>query len=632
METTSGTECVAWWFSRRSSGRTILALRGCTAAYSQPRRLLRFLIHMRYCSFVVAVLFCAWSADGLLPSPPIAEPDPGEVTIWSHLPPPPLMKDIGDATMKVTTRSPQAQSYFNQGLRLLHAFWYFEAYRAFKEAARLDPSAGMAYWGIAQTLMNFPGMEEQAKAAIEKAKLLMGQLSDHEQVYIRATATLIENPDDHGRDTYVSEMRALMKEHPDDLNAPAFLAFFVMSGYDPNGKPTPGEIYAETLLRRILASHPNNIAANHYWIHAVEGGPEPQRGLRSVELLLRAASNSGHLVHMAGHVYFCLGDYEKARKSFLDSLHVDEAYLAREHIPAQYDDNYEHNLSYMIAACAEGGRRQEALNWAEQLGGLPASPAYAGSALNYAIPVGSARVRIHLRFGDFAAAAHEGVSFGVDAGRVDTAAKEYEQGLRLYAHGMAILAEAPTRIEVSEARQDSEKLRALLSGLNWPESRAPAAMCGLASQMSGIKSFWVGGAAHLLEVSSAELRGVLQCAEGDNAGGFQLLRQAVKEEQALGYTEPPYYARPVEESLGYAYLRAHAWELARDAFQQELRLRPKSGFALFGIARSYELEGRAREATSAYEEFLAAWKKADRDLPQIQTAQAWIEKQTGAHQ
>ena len=82
------------------------------------------------------------------------------------------MTGIGDATLKITTTSPQAQAYFNQGLRLLHAFWYFEAYRAFREAARLDPSAGMAYWGMAQALSNFPQMGEQATAAIEKAKSL----------------------------------------------------------------------------------------------------------------------------------------------------------------------------------------------------------------------------------------------------------------------------------------------------------------------------------------------------------------------------------------------------------------------------------------------------------------------------
>lgn len=136
------------------------------------------------------------------------------------------MQGIGDATLTITTKSSQAQAYFNQGLRLLHDFWYFEAYRAFKEAARLDPSAAMAYWGMAQALSNFPQMGEKAAAAIEKAKSLIGQVTGQEQHYIRATAALTENPGDQGRNVYVQEMQALLKEYPGDLNAPAFSSFF----------------------------------------------------------------------------------------------------------------------------------------------------------------------------------------------------------------------------------------------------------------------------------------------------------------------------------------------------------------------------------------------------------------------
>ena len=209
-----------------------------------------------------------------------------------------------------------------------------------------------------------------------------------------------------------------------------------------------------------------------------------------------------------------------------------------------------------------------------------------------------------------------------------TRRKDYQQGLHLYAQGMALLAEVSTQPGIKEARRDSEELQVLVNALGGQASPATAAMSGMASPMSGMISFWAGGAARLLEVSSVELQGVLKCAEGDNAEGFALLKDAVKEEHALGYTEPPYYARPVEESLGDAYLRAHAWELAREAFNQELQVRPKSGFALLGIARSYELQGRAKEATQAYEEFLTAWQHADQDLPQVRTAREWVAMRT----
>src|SRR5579872_1425979 len=100
-----------------------------------------------------------------------------------ELPPPPLMQGIGDASLKIATTSVQAQAYFNQGLRLLHCFWDFEAYRAFKESARQDPNAAMAYWGEFEALKMRGPVIDEARAALEKAKSLMDKASDHERLY-----------------------------------------------------------------------------------------------------------------------------------------------------------------------------------------------------------------------------------------------------------------------------------------------------------------------------------------------------------------------------------------------------------------------------------------------------------------
>lgn len=530
----------------------------------------------------------------------------------NRLPPPPLMRNIGNASLRITTRSPEAQAYFNQGLRLLHCFWYFEAYRAFREAARLDPSAAMPYWGMSEALLNFE-MDDAARAATDQAKSRMESATEHERYYIRAAADLVEQPGDEGRAASDRELRTLMSHYPDDLNAPEFLATAKMSGYQPDGSPNRGQTNAQAILRRILASHPEDIAANHYWIHSVEDGPHPEEGLKSALVVARLGSNSGHLVHMPGHIYYRLGAYEKARQAFLDSMRVDEAYLASEHLPPEDDTNYVHNLSYLVAACAEAGRYQEALKWTKKLEGLAAPLDYASSPLHYAIPVGSTLLRLHLRFADCQAAAGDPIEFGVDPARVSTAAKQYEEGWHIYARGMAALAAGSSSAELAEADRQAAALESLLRRLSGEPSTVPPA-----------NAYWVGGAIRLLELASVELQGNLKSAQGQNADAFRLLKQALDKEKALGYTEPPYYARPVEETLGAALLRAHAWELARQAFHQELLLRPHSGFALFGIARSYEMEGRTSEATRAYQAFLAAWSHADRDLPPVRAAEAWL--------
>ena len=92
----------------------------------------------------------------------------------ASLPAPPLMKNIGNSEIKITTKSETAQKYFNQGLNLLHAFWDVEAYRAFREAAKLDETCAMAYWGIYNALgQNSQEMAEERTAALKKAVELM---------------------------------------------------------------------------------------------------------------------------------------------------------------------------------------------------------------------------------------------------------------------------------------------------------------------------------------------------------------------------------------------------------------------------------------------------------------------------
>jgi len=272
------------------------------------------------------------------------------------------MQGIGEASLKITTNSEQAQAYFNQGLKLLHCFWDFEAYRAFKEAARLDPSAAMAYWGEYEALKmtgRHGSIQKEKDAALAKAKSLADHASDHEQLYIRAAAREGKADDSHDSTAFRQLMETLIDRYPDDLDAQAFLALEEMGGYKINGRPREGELYSQALLRNLLAAHPDNAAANHYWIHAMEDSARPEEALHSADALGRLAPNSGHMVHMPGHIYWRVGDYERARQSFTASVHVDEAYMAAQQIRPEEDWNYAHNLAYLIAACAEAGRYQE---------------------------------------------------------------------------------------------------------------------------------------------------------------------------------------------------------------------------------------------------------------------------------
>ena len=105
------------------------------------------------------------------------------------------------------------------------------------------------------------------------------------------------------------------------------------------------------------------------------------------------------MVHMPGHIYYRVGDYERARASFLAAMKVDEDYMQREHVSVIDDWNYPHNISYLIGTDVETGRYKEALQLAAKLDELPVITARAIANPRHAITVGATTARLQIRFG-----------------------------------------------------------------------------------------------------------------------------------------------------------------------------------------------------------------------------------------
>ena len=108
---------------------------------------------------------------------------------------PPLYDNLGSWTHPVGTKVVKAQRYFDQGMRLYYGFNHDEAIRAFREAARLDPSLAMAWWGIAASAgpnINLPMDPDHAtiaNEAIAKAKALAPKAGAADRAYVAALAT-----------------------------------------------------------------------------------------------------------------------------------------------------------------------------------------------------------------------------------------------------------------------------------------------------------------------------------------------------------------------------------------------------------------------------------------------------------
>jgi len=527
------------------------------------------------------------------------------------LPAPQRMNGLGRAHIHITTKSSEAQEWFDQGLAALHCFWDYESLRAFEQAVRLDPDCAMCHWGLARALASRGGEKDLEKAELKKAEELASKASDHEQRYIRAdVARQKEKDDEKAEAAYAGQMESLIDRYPDDLDARVLYALSLNHGYSSEGDPRPGSLYGQAVLREILQEHPDNAAANHYWIHAVESS-HPEWAVKSAERLGSLAPASGHMVHMPGHIFYRIGDYDRARQMFLDALQVDRTYMDRQHVAEKDNWNYVHNISYLIADCAEAGRYQEAQEHARLLQGLYNDPDHSGAPNCYVLQIGSTATRLAIRFGNWDAAIDHPLQFGVPDAQLSVWARGYRNGLLAYARGM----KAAQSARLDEAENQAGVLDALL----WRLSKEDVAEDNKNASERVLK---------LLGTASLELRGATEMGKSNVEEGRQLLERASKNEQELGYSEPPQYSRPPLEVLGEALVRSGKYPEARDAYQKELQERPHSGFALYGIAHAWEKEGKRAEAAKAYREFLIAWSHADADLSQVKTAQAYVRAET----
>jgi tetratricopeptide (TPR) repeat protein len=527
----------------------------------------------------------------------------------ASLPAPLLMTGIGTAQIKITTKSELAQKYFNQGLNLLHAFWDVEAYRAFREAARLDETSAMAYWGIYNALgQNSQEMSAERAAALKKAVELMPAASDHERFYLRAIQYLAEAG--KGRPAWIAEMEALIDKYPDDVEAKLLLANSLSTpagSYLPDGRPRDGKIYGQMILRNLLVSHPEHAAVHHYWIHAVENSSRPEEALPSCEKLTKLAPNSGHILHMPGHIYYRLGMYEKAREYFLKSLEFDLNYMREQKIHPINNWNYTHNLDYLVANSAEEGRYQEAVRFAKMLAAVPADDKrLKATGLGYLLYGGyTALIRLQMRFGMWDEAALE-VQNSLKSTSPMTLSEKYQAGILQFLKGM----NAVEKNEAEVAEKNAQELEKIIADLS-------------TQKVQQASDWYFNYANRVLAVHLLDLRGSILSVQNKSDEAVKVLGEAIEKEKNLGYWEPPHYTRPVLESLGAAYLRAGKFDQAREAFQRILKVRPHSGFALLGLARANNKAQDKAKTSEFYRQFLKVWAQADQDLPQIMEARKW---------
>jgi len=511
-------------------------------------------------------------------------------------PPATLVQGLGDLHHPIATTSPEAQRFFDQGLRYLYAFNHDEAVRSFTRAAELDPKAPMPAWGVALALgpnINLdvdPEREKAAFAAAQRARTLAAGGREEERAYVDALAARYS--DDPAADLnalarkYADAMRTVATRYPDDLDAATLFAESMMDLHpwqlwSADGKPAEGTEEIVATLAGVLRRDPRHLGANHYFIHAVEASPFPERALPSAERLPALAPGAGHLVHMPAHVYMRTGDYPAAARANLAAAEVDRAYLRLTHpdgiYPALY---YTHNLHFLTAAQGMAGQSAAAARAATTLA-VQVKTIDPGSPM---APLGEYFVPTPL----FAALRFQRWDAVLKAPAPDkrfpgaTALWHFARGLAFTGTGASQHA-AEERIAFDAARRV-----------------VPVESIYNLNRMDDV-----------LAVADAVLAARMAAATGDGTAAVAAWRRAVEREDALAYDEPPAWYYPVRESLGAALCTAGDPADGEAVFRDDLARNPRNGRSLFGLAQALRAQGKTAAADEVERQFLAAWSTAD---------------------
>ncbi len=499
----------------------------------------------------------------------------------------------------IRTSNSETQRQFDRGMAQAFGFNHEWALRSFERASQLDPSAAMPHWGRAWALgANYNLDIDDARAkeafdAITRAKSLAAQGPDVEREYIDALALRYSPNMKADRAalarTYSGAMEALSQRYPEDVDAATLYAESLMNLtpwklWTLDGKPNENTERIVATLESVLRRQPDHLAANHYYIHAVEASPDAGRALPSAMRLGTLAEMSGHLAHMPAHIYARTGDHAAAANANAAGAAADLKYLATAPPDGFYGmAYYSHNLHFLADSHMMQGRFNDAKQAADRVAER-LNPHAAMMPMIESMVV--MPVSVLLRFSRHA---------DVLALAEPRADRPVQRAWYHFARGVALARTG----KADEAIVERTSLTGATSVV--PET-ALFGGAGLADART------------VLAVAGFVLDARIATAQGQPDRAIQGWRRAVAAADLLPYDEPPVWFYPLRESLGAALLANGKAAEAERAFRDDLERHPRSARSLFGLQASLLKQDKEIDAAWVQREFEDAWKRADTKL------------------
>lgn len=490
----------------------------------------------------------------------------------------PVYDALGTYSRKVTTASVEAQSYFDQGVRLTFGFGHGTARLSFREAIKRDSSCAMCWWGLAWSLGPYinarmdsvSGVE--AYSAIQAAKRNASRGTAAEKAFIDAMATRyaaipIRTERAALDSAYANAMRDVMKRFPNDLDAASLFgeSLMVLRPWDQwtrTGEPNPGTPEVISTLESVLTRNPRHPGACHHYIHATEASNAPQRAAACADLLGAIIPGASHIPHMPSHTYMRIGRYGDAVRANQDAV-IADLRAAYGGVPGIYPP---HNLNMLYASAAMDGQSGIAIQAARDLDRR--YPTF-----------GSHEPLMLARFGRWDEILDAPPPTG---GLLHATAGAFSRGLAHLAKGRA-----------RDAGLELSVLDALMAGV------------GDSAREAGHP------ARSMIGIPRAILSAEISAKGGKFDDAVKVLEAAAVLEDSLNYDEPEPWPIPVRHHLGAILLEATRYTDAEAVYRADLKDHPMNGWSLDGLARALRARGRVKDAEVAERELRDAWKRAD---------------------
>jgi tetratricopeptide (TPR) repeat protein len=270
-----------------------------------------------------------------------------------------------------TSCNADAQKLFDRGMLYQHSFWYRASQKMFEDTLKADPACGIAYWGIALSLLWNPHIAPPAKnlaegaAAIEKARTV-GFKTEREKGYVDALAVMYADYDkvDHRTRVvaYAKAMEALAQKYPDDDEAQIHYALSLNTSASPADKTYSNQLKGAAILEPIALRQPLHPGIAHYLIHLYDYPSIADKGIEAARRYAKIAPDAPHALHMPSHIFTRVGYWNESIAS-----NVASARSAKE--SRDLSDEL-HAMDYLVYAYLQLGQDDKAKAVVDEMGAV----------------------------------------------------------------------------------------------------------------------------------------------------------------------------------------------------------------------------------------------------------------------